>query len=183
MAVVYNITIDQGADFFIDYIYTQPATITNITGNGTTVTFTAANGFTAGQIVTINGVLPSQYNFQNVTIASANATQFTITNGATGNYISGGLALSPADLTNYTAAMQLRSLPSSPVVALNLTTSNGGIAITGVEGKVSVHATAAQTEAIDDGVYVYDLEITAPATLVKTRLAQGQALVSPEVTR
>lgn len=183
MAVTYNITIDQGADFYIDYIYTQPATITNISGNGTTVTFTAANGFTAGQTVTINGVLPSIYNLQSVTIATANANQFTVTNGATGTYISGGLALSPANLTSYTAAMQLRSLPSSPVVALDLTTANGGITITGATGKVSVHATAAQTAAIDDGVYVYDLEITAPNTLIKTRLVQGQALVSPEVTR
>jgi hypothetical protein len=181
MAVTYNITIDQGADFYIDYIYTQPATITNISSNGTTVTFTAANGFTNGQIVSINGVLPSQYNLQNVTIATASTTQFTVTNGATGNYISGGLALSPANLTGYTAAMQLRSLPSSPVVALDLTTANGGITITGAAGKVSVHATAAQTAAIDDGVYVYDLEIESAG--IVTRLVQGQALVSPEVTR
>lgn len=182
MAVVYNTEIDQGADWYIDFIYTQPATITNISGNGTTVTFTAENGFTAGQKVTINGVLPSQYNLQNVTIASANASQFTVTNGATGTYISGGLATSPANITSYTAALQVRSLPSSPTKVLDLTTQNGGITITGNQGKVSVHATAVQTAAIDDGVYVYDCEITSPAGIV-TRLVQGQVVVSPEVTR
>lgn len=182
MAVVYNTEIDQGADWYIDFIYTQPATITNIVGNGTTVTFTANNGFTAGQKVSINGVLPSQYNLQDVTIASAGPTVFTVTNGATGTYISGGIATSPANLTGYTAALQVRSLPSSPTNVLDLTTSNGGISITANAGKVSVHATAAQTGAIDDGVYVYDCEITSQGGIV-TRLVQGQVVVSPEVTR
>lgn len=182
MAVVYNTEIDQGADWFIDFFYTQPATITNIVGNGTTVTFTADNGFTPGQKVSINGVLPSQYNLQDVTIATASATTFTVTNGATGTYISGGLATSPANLSGYSAALQIRSLPSSPTKVLDLTTSNGGITITGAEGKVSVHATAAQTGAIDDGVYVYDCEVTSGSGIV-TRLVQGQVVVSPEVTR
>ena len=182
MAVVYNTTIDQGADWYIDFIYTQPATITNVSGNGTTVTFTAANGFTAGQKVTINGVIPSVYNLQDVTIATVTASQFTVTNAATGIYISGGLATSPANLTGYTAALQLRSLPSDPTAALSLTSAAGEITITPAAGKVAVHATAAQTGNIDDGVYFYDCEITSGAGIV-TRLVQGQVVVSPEVTR
>lgn len=181
MAVIYNTTIDQGADWFIDFIYTQPATITNISGNGTTVTFTAANGFTAGQKVSINGVLPSVYNLQDVTIATVTASQFTVTNGATGIYISGGLATSPANLTGYTAALQLRSLPTDPTAVLSLT-SGSGITITALAGKVSIHATAAQTANIDEGVYFYDCEITSNSG-IKTRLVQGQVVVSPEVTR
>jgi hypothetical protein len=47
---------------------------------------------------------------------------------------------------------------------------------------VAVHATAAQTRAIDEGVYYYDLEITSQSGIV-TRLVQGQAYVSAEVTR
>lgn len=182
MAVVYNTTIDQGADWYIDFIYTQPATITNIVGNGTTVTFTAANGFTAGQKVSINGVIPQIYNLQDVTIATVTASQFTVTNGATGTYISGGLATSPANITGYSAALQLRSLPSDTSTALSLSTATGGITITGAQGKVSVHATAVQTGLIDDGVYYYDCEITSPANIV-TRLVQGQVVVTPEVTR
>jgi hypothetical protein len=70
MAVSFNFTgeyaIDQGADWYATFIYKQPAEITNITGNGTTVTVTAVNGFTPGQTVSIDGVTPPIYNLQNV---------------------------------------------------------------------------------------------------------------------
>lgn len=185
MAVSFNFTgeyaIDQGADWYATFIYKQPAEITNITGNGTTVTVTAVNGFTPGQTVSIDGVTPPIYNLQNVSIATATASSFTITNGATGIYISGGLATSAVNLTGASAALQLRSLPSSPTAVLSLATGGNGITITGAAGQVGVHATAAQTTNIDPGVYYYDLEITTGG--VTTRLAQGQAEISAEVTR
>ena len=87
----------------------------------------------------------------------------------------------PINITNYTAALQLRSLPSDATAALSLTTG-AGITITGASGLVAVHATAAQTGAIDAGYYYYDLEITSPTNIV-TRLVQGQILVSAQVTR
>lgn len=184
MSVVYNVVIDQGADWYINFLYRQSTEITDITADGTTVTVTADNGFSPGQIVSIDGVLPNQFNLQNVTVASATATQFTITNGATGIYISGGLATCPFDLTNYTAALQLRSEPQDTNYVLNLTTSNGGIAITGPTGLIEVHATNTQTGNIDEGPYYYDLEITSPAPQnIVTRVAQGQAVVSAQVTR
>lgn len=184
MAVSYNVVIDQGADWFINFLYRQSTEITNVVADGTTVTFTAENGFSPGQIVSIDGVLPNQFNLQNVTVASATATQFTVTNGATGIYISGGIASCPFDLTGYTAALQMRSLPDSPEIVLDLTTTNGGITITGATGLIEVHATAAETTAIDEGPYYYDLEITSPAPQnIVTRVSQGQAIVSAEVTR
>lgn len=88
----------------------------------------------------------------------------------------------PINITNYTAALQLRSLPSSEIAALSLATGSG-ITITGATGLVAVHATATQTGAIDAGIYYYDLEITAPSTNVVTRLIQGQVSVLPQVTR
>lgn len=182
MAVVYNVEIDQGADWYINFVYNQPAEITNISANGTTVTFTAVNGFTAGQTVSISGVLPSQYNFQNVSVASATASNFTVTNSATGVYISGGIAYAPVNLTSYTAELQIRSLPSSPDAVLTLNTSNGGIAITALTGTIACHATANQTRLIDEGTYYYDIEITSLSGIV-TRVAQGQVIVSAEVTR
>jgi hypothetical protein len=183
MAISYDTTIDQGADWFINFIYNQPTTITNITANGTTVTVTAVNAFTAGQLVSITGVIPSQYNFTNVAIATRNSSQFTITNSATGTYISGGVAYVPVNLTGCTAALQLRSLPNDPTAALTLTTANGGITLTALTGNIAVSATATQTRAIDEGYYYYDLEVTATATGVVTRIAQGQILVSAEITR
>lgn len=182
MAVTYNTTMDQGADWYINFIYKQPAEITNIVGDGTTVTYTAANGFTAGQTVSIDGVLPPAYNLQNVTVAAANATLFTVTNAATGIYISGGIATAPVNVTGYTAELQLRSLPSDPTAVLTLTSASGAITVTGASGQFAVHATAAQTRAIDEGTYYYDIEITSGGGIV-TRLAQGQVVVTPEVTR
>lgn len=88
----------------------------------------------------------------------------------------------PINLTGYTAALQLRSLPSDPTAALSLTSPSGGIVITGATGTLAINATAAQTGAIQAGYYYYDLEITSP-TAVVTRLVQGQILVSPQVTR
>jgi hypothetical protein len=67
------------------------STITNISGNGTTVTYTAANNYSAGHQVSIYDVKPNAYNLQNVTVASASSTQFTVTNAATGTYVSGGV--------------------------------------------------------------------------------------------
>ena len=182
MAVTYNTVMDQGADWYINFIYKQPAEITNVSGNGTTVTFTAVNGFAPGQTVSIDGILPPQYNLQNVTVANATASNFTVTNGATGIYISGGIATAPVNVTGYTAELQMRSLPQDPTAVLTLTSASGAISITGASGEFAVHATAAQTRAIDEGTYYYDIEITSSTGIV-TRLAQGQIVVTPEVTR
>jgi hypothetical protein len=182
MSVVYNTVINQGANWFINFQYKQPATISNISGNGTTVTFTADNNFTAEQTVNISGVLPSQYNFQAATIASRTTTAFTVTNPATGIYISGGIATVPINLTGYTAALQIRSLPESPTAVLSLTTGNGITISTPTNGTVEVQATAVQTRAIVAGTYYYDIEITSQSGIVY-RLAQGQVVVSAEVTR
>lgn len=183
MAVVYNTLINQGADWYINFQYKQPATITNITGNGTTVTFTADNNFFGGQTVNIAGVLPSQYNFQAATIAGVSGSNFTVTNPATGTYISGGIATVPVNLTGYTAALQIRSLPEDPTAVLSLATGGNGITIpTPTNGTVEVHATAIQTRAIIPGTYYYDIEITSQGGIVY-RLAQGQVVVSAEVTR
>ena len=180
-AVVYNTIIDQGANWFITFYYKQPATITNISGNGTTVTFTATNGFTAGQLVSITGAYPDIYNFTNATIATANANQFTVTNAATGQYISGGIAYAPVNLTGATAQLQIRSNPNDLTPVLSLATGGQGITITALQGRIDVQATAVQTALIVSGGYYYDIETTTSG--VVTRLAQGQVYVSAQITR
>ena len=181
MADNYNTIIDQGADWYRNFLYTQPAIITNVVGNGVSITFTAENGFSAGQTVFIQGILPSQYNLGNATIATRTPTQFTVENPASGLYIQGGDALSAVDITGYTARMQLRSLPNDPYAVLTLTETSG-ITIDGPTGTLAVRATAAQTAAIIAGPYYYDLEITSP-TGVRTRIVQGELNVNAEVTR
>ena len=87
----------------------------------------------------------------------------------------------PINLTGYTAAMQVRQQYSSADADLTLTTSNGGITITGATGTVLITMTATQTAALEEGYYVYDVELTSGA--VVDRLIQGQLTVAPEVTR
>jgi hypothetical protein len=67
----------------------QSATVTAASGNGTTVTYTAANAFNVGQKVTITGLATSALNLSNVFIASLVGTEgartgFTVTNAASG---------------------------------------------------------------------------------------------------
>lgn len=69
------------------------ATVSSASGNGTTVTYTVddTTGISVGSTVTISGVSPSAYNLSSVAVASVpNATTFTVTNAASGTYVSGG---------------------------------------------------------------------------------------------
>jgi hypothetical protein len=71
---------------------TITATITDASGDGTAVFYTATNTFTPGQIVTITGVSPAAYNLSSVVIDRAMGSFFTVNNAATGTYVSGGTA-------------------------------------------------------------------------------------------
>ena len=74
----------------------SPATITNASGNGTTVTFTATNQYVAGMIVTVTGMNPVTYNVTDATITFANATTFQIASTVTDAFVSGGTARAKA---------------------------------------------------------------------------------------
>jgi hypothetical protein len=75
---------------------TSTATVTAASATGGTVTYTAANGFTAGQNVTITNLSTSAFNLAGVVIASATSTQFTVTNAATGTAVTGATATAVA---------------------------------------------------------------------------------------
>ena len=82
------------------------------------------------------------------------------------------------NLTGYSVASKMRSTHDSSTVVgtFTCTVSNasGGI--------ITVAMTSSVTAAIEEGIYVYDLEITSGAGIV-TRLLQGEITVNPEVTR
>lgn len=69
-------------------------TITNAIGNGTTVVYTVSgtNTFDLGMTVDITGVNPTSYNLSDQIIVASNSTTFSVTNAATGTYVSGGTA-------------------------------------------------------------------------------------------
>ncbi len=87
----------------------------------------------------------------------------------------------PINLTGYTARMQVRHKITDASPLLTFTTENGGIALGGALGTITLNATATQTAALTADQYVYDLELVTGATV--TRLVQGSFTVTPEVTR
>lgn len=92
----------------------------------------------------------------------------------------------PVDLTGYVARMQVRGEQAASSVLLELTTANGGIAITdAAQGKFELRIKAADTSALTFDSGVYDLEMVAPdgPDNTVTRLLAGSVSVSPEVTR
>lgn len=98
-------------------------------------------------------------------------TDFTVTvdvSDATGGIL---------DLTGYSAAAQIRKTYGSSS-KVDFSTSTG----TPSQGKVTMSLTDAQTSALESGRYVYDLNITSGGG-VTTRVVEGQAIITPGVTR
>jgi|TARA_R110000744_G_scaffold135209_1_gene244595 hypothetical protein len=81
------------------------------------------------------------------------------------------------NLTGYTVAGQIRkTYTSSTAVNLTCAVSNA------TSGIVSVALTAAQSNAMKSGRYVYDVEITSSGG-AKTRVLEGQVEITPGVTQ
>jgi hypothetical protein len=80
-------------------------------------------------------------------------------------------------LSGYSVAGQMRkSYDSANKIDFTCAIQNAGL------GQVAISLTATQTNAIEAGRYVYDVEITSGAGTV-TRIIQGQIEVTPGVTR
>ena len=81
--------------------------VTAVSGNGTTITYTAQNNLLPGQSVNITGLSNGAFNLSNATVATANATSFTVTNAAgSGISLTGqtGKAENYLALSNYDGA-------------------------------------------------------------------------------
>jgi hypothetical protein len=87
----------------------------------------------------------------------------------------------PVNLTGLTGRMQIRNVQSSPIVLMELTTSNGRLTLGGATGVVTMTLTAAETATILKGG-VYDLEFVTSATSA-ARWLEGRVILSYEVTR
>ena len=110
---------------------------------------------------------------------SAGTYNFTIEQGTTFSRV---LTLqengSAMNLTGYSVASQMRSThDSSSIVA----TFSGSVT-NASSGQITLSLTNSQTSAIEEGIYVYDVEITSGAGSV-TRILEGNITVTPEVTR
>ena len=83
----------------------------------------------------------------------------------------------PLDLTGYTARSQIRKSYTSSI-AYNFTASIPNPQL----GEISLSLTAAASEAIPAGRYLYDVEITSDQN-VKTRVVEGIATITPQITQ
>lgn len=88
----------------------------------------------------------------------------------------------PIDLTGYTARMMARANVETQTPFIDLTTENGGIALGGAAGTITIYIPAAGTAAINNTSGVYDLELESSGGEV-TRFLQGNIILSREVTR
>ena len=83
------------------------------------------------------------------------------------------------NLTGYTAAAQMRKTYKSSSITATFTT-----AVSEAAGQVTLSLTDTQTAGIASGRYVYDMTITDDSTpAVTTRVVEGQAVITPGVTR
>ena len=82
------------------------------------------------------------------------------------------------DLTGYTAAAQMRKTYSSSTISATFATS-----INASAGQVTLTLTDTQTSGLESGRYVYDLNITKTSDSSITRVVEGQAILTPGVTR
>jgi len=86
---------------------------------------------------------------------------------------------SAVDLSNYSARAQLRERPHDSVKAADFVCT----IVSASAGTIKMALTNEVSAALTPKKYYYDLEIFTTNDAAVTRLLQGEALVSPEVTR
>jgi hypothetical protein len=87
---------------------------------------------------------------------------------------------SPVNITGYTARMQVRTNYEAEDTLVSLV-SPTNITLGGALGTIAVTIAATATQSLQLDEAVYDLELVNGATV--TRLIQGRAIISREVTR
>ena len=89
----------------------------------------------------------------------------------------------PFNLTNYTAASQIRkSHDSSQYFSFNATIPPE----TATQGKIKLELPAAESEQIPHGRWLYDVEITlteSDVIIVRKRVLEGIVQVDPQITQ
>jgi hypothetical protein len=86
----------------------------------------------------------------------------------------------PVNLTNYTAAMQVRTAANASTAIISLTNGTG-ITLGGTAGTINININSTTMGSATPGQYVYDLELNSGGTVY--RLIQGTFSIQAEVTR
>ena len=175
--------------------YTLQATVTAVSASGGTVTYTANNNFQTGQTVTISGLYnyvsagsnqpiatqyyaktyttASAFNLSAVTIASANATSFTVTNAATDSALTG---VSGTAVVTVAASASTGSVPT--VTGLTAPEADRQLGVANFNTGTITYTTSGAT--LSNAGTVYSQSVTGTQTLgtavnlVVYRLATGE---------
>ena len=143
--------------------------VTSVTGNGTTVTYTSQNRLAKDDVVNITGLTASAYNLSGVTVASADALKFTVTNSANAGEITGqyGKVQSTTALTAHdgagigyinvpsvlgdTTAVALDELKDAGYETANITTATAATNTATQPTQINVTSTTAATVTVSGG--------------------------------
>ena len=98
-------------------------TVTNVSANGITVTYTVSDiaAFVAGRTVTMTSIDPIAYNISGTVVAvtgTSGSGTFTVTNTAIGTYVSGGIA-TITDNKTITVSSTPGAATDDPTIATN----------------------------------------------------------------
>ena len=182
--------------------------ITAVSGNGTTVTYTAQNSLAAGDVVNITGLSTSAYNLSSATVATADALKFTVTNAANGGAITGQYgkvqsttALTAADgvgigyinvpnVLGATTAVALDALKDAGYEAANITTASAATNAAGVVTAASRTAGSGVTTITDashgyvtgNKVTITSVDATVNGTYTITKLTDNTYTVVTTAT-
>jgi hypothetical protein len=160
-----------------------PARLT-VAGHGLT------NGWRAA-VVSVRGMTqinaedapPRDAQYHPVTVVDPNTVELNAVNAAGFSpYVGGGYLQfnTPADLTGFTARMQVKDKVGGTELML-LSTGNGRIVLDNVAKTITLTIPATDTAALAFTSAVYDLEMVSPTGVV-TPIAEGALRVSKEVT-
>jgi hypothetical protein len=93
---------------------------------------------------------------------------------------SNGRKPAPIDLSGYTARMVVRECAEDSASLLDLTTENGGIALS-ASGLIEIEATPTQTSNLTAGDGVYEIELYTGSNVIG--FATGKVKVYQEIVR
>jgi hypothetical protein len=139
--------------------------VTAATGNGTTVTYTAQNTLSVGDVVNVTGLSASAYNLSSATVAFANAVKFTVTNAANAGEIT-GQAYGKVQLT--TAATAADGAGIGNIIVPNVLGATTAVALDALKdaGYETASITTASA-ATNSAGSITDIDRTAGSTTVR----------------
>lgn len=108
------------------------------------------------------------------------AVNYTLLQGDTWlpGTITADIGGTPIDLSGYTAKMEIRpNLSGDPIKTL---TNGAGITLSAL-GVITITMTAAETNAIPAGEYLYDLQMTSGVGVVRT-YSSGTITITTDIT-